>query len=137
MLFWNLSLTNCTNLFHYFYTILNKQIKHAFREANRCINALANIRTTLLSNLYITKSWSVAFNATTLMLHHISFHVILFFFSFLKYNLSYNFKMVFIIFSPINVAHNLFIYFHYHHIINPVHYLFIYFHYHHIINLYN
>ena len=43
-------LTNCTNLFHYFYTILNKQIKHAFQEANKSINALTNVRTNLLSN---------------------------------------------------------------------------------------
>ena len=86
-------------------------------------------------HLYITKSWSIAFNATTLTLHHISYHVILFFF--FKYNFSYNFKMVFTIFSPINAAHYLFIYFHYHPIINPAYYLFIYFHYHPIINLYN
>ena len=80
------------------------------------------------TNLYITKSWNVAFNAATLTLHHISCHVILFF-SFFKYNLSYNLKMVFTIFSPINAAHYLFIYFYYHPIINPTHYLFIYFHY--------
>ena len=89
-------------------------------------------------NIYITKSWSIAFNAAVLTLRHISYHVILFFFfSFLKYNLSYNFKMVFTIFSPINVAYYLFIYFHCNPIINPTHYLFIYFHYHPIINLYN
>ena len=89
------------------------------------------------ANLYITKSWSVAFNTAALTLRHISCHIILFFFSFLKYNFSYNFKMIFTIFSPINVAHCLFIYFHYHPIINPTHYLFIYFHYNPIINLYN
>ena len=88
-------------------------------------------------NLYITKSWSVAFNAATITLRHINCHVILFFFSFLKYNFSYNFKMVFTIFSPINAAHYLFIYFHHHPIINLAYYLFIYFYYHPIINLYN
>ena len=88
--------------------------------------------------IYITKSWSIAFNAAALTLCHISCHVILFFFFFFfKYNLSHNFKMVFTIFNPINVAHYLFIYIHCNPIINPVHYLFIYFHYHPIINLYN
>ena len=91
----------------------------------------------LIYILYITKSWSVAFNVAALTLRYISCHVILFFLSFLKYNFSYNFKIVFIIFSPINVTRYLFIYFHYHSIINPAHYLFIYFHYHLIINLYN
>ena len=52
--------------------------------------------------IYITKNWSIVFNAAALMLRHISCHVILFFFffSFLKYNLSYKFKMVFTIFQP-------------------------------------
>ena len=108
-----------------------------FRGGRWCPLVYRQLPLPLFAHLYITKSWSVVFNAAALMLCHISCHVILFFFSFLKYNLSYNFEMVFTIFSPINAAHYLFIYFHYHPIINPAHYLFIYFHYHPIINLYN
>ena len=105
-----------------------------FRGGRWCPLVYRQLPLPLFAHLYITKSWSVAFNVAALMLRHISCHVILFFFSFLKYNLSYNFKMVFTIFSPINAAHYLFIYFHCHPKINPAHYLFIYFHYHPIIN---
>ena len=54
-------------------------------------------------NLYITKSWNVAYNVVALTLCHISDHVIPIFFSF---NLSYNFKIVFTNFRIIVTLHN-------------------------------
>ena len=75
--------------------------------------------------LYITKSWSAAFNAAVLTLRHINYHVIFKYIYIYIYNFSFNFKIVFTIFSPINAAYYLFIYFHYHSIIiQPTSYLF-------------
>ena len=39
-------LTDCRNM----YVVPNKQIRHVLQEANRCVDTLANLGTTLLFN---------------------------------------------------------------------------------------
>ena len=63
-------LKNIKNIFIYIFYILLSMLFH-----------IIYAYTKFKSNLYITESWSVAFNAAALMLSHISIHVIIFFLS--------------------------------------------------------